>query len=57
MVEKNTQDFPILSQLARKYLAIPATSVVSEHLFSDAGSLISPLRNRLNPTLVTKMLF
>jgi hypothetical protein len=37
--------------------AIPATSVASERLFSDAGHLISPLRNRLNPALVAKMLF
>ena len=37
---KNAQKFPILSQLARKYLAIPA----SERLFSDAGNFISPLR-------------
>ncbi|PKB95700.1 hypothetical protein RhiirA5_436211 [Rhizophagus irregularis] len=28
-----------------------------ERLFLNARSLISPLRNRLNPTLVTKMLF
>jgi hypothetical protein len=26
-------------------------------LFSDAGHLISPFRNRLNPALIAKMLF
>ena len=33
MVGKNAQKFSILSQLACKYLAIPATSVASERLF------------------------
>ena len=38
---KNAQKFPILSQLARKYLAIPNYFCC---LFSDAGNFISPLR-------------
>ncbi|CAG8675270.1 10222_t:CDS:1, partial [Funneliformis caledonium] len=40
-----------------KSLAISATSVVSERLFSNTRYLISPLRNHLNPTLVIEMFF
>jgi len=42
------EEFPILSQIARDYLCIQATSVASEQAFSVAGLTISPLRNRLD---------
>ncbi|GES89303.1 zinc finger BED domain-containing protein 4-like [Rhizophagus clarus] len=49
--------FPNLSQIAHKYLGVPATSVSSERLFSHAGSIISVKRNRLDTSLVGQMLF
>jgi hypothetical protein len=44
---ENQKRFPILSRMARDYLAIPATSAPSERLFSQAGRTISEQRNRL----------
>ena len=39
--------FPILSRMARCYLAIPATSAPSERVFSKAKAVLSPQRSRL----------
>ncbi|CAB5349091.1 unnamed protein product [Rhizophagus irregularis] len=51
------ENFPILSIIAQKYLGIPATSVASERLFSDAGNHITAKRSLLDPGLVGKMVF
>ncbi|KAK3880056.1 hypothetical protein Pcinc_015443 [Petrolisthes cinctipes] len=48
---KNKQpQFPVLTSLASKYLAIPATSAPVEILFSIAGKLYRPERCNLSDT-------
>ena len=44
----NSNTFPLLSNLARKHLAIPATSAPVERLFSIVGKVFRPERCRLN---------
>ena len=55
--KENGARFPHLSVLARKYLAIPGSSVPSERLFSKAGELVSAKRSRLKPKNIDTMLF
>jgi hypothetical protein len=57
MVERKKKTFPILSDLARKYLAVSATSTASERLFSDAGNLLTNKRIRIKPKLFKKIMF
>ena len=45
--------FPYVSQLARRYLAMSATSASVERLFSVAGQVVSTKRNSLHPSTVT----
>ena len=49
--------FPILTKLARIILSLPATSVPSESLFSQAGITNTDLRNRLRPNLLEQIVF
>ncbi len=47
--------FPILSQLARKYLSIPATSAASERVFSKGGRIVTKLRSSLKEDNVSDL--
>ncbi|KAH9628536.1 hypothetical protein HF086_001143 [Spodoptera exigua] len=49
--------FPQFSEIALKYLCIPASSVPSERLFSKAGILCNDRRNRLAPKKNDQILF
>ena len=54
---RNRTVFPILSQLARIYLPIQATSAPSERIFSQAELIIREKRNRLGPEISGKLLY
>ena len=48
--------FPILSKMARDYLAIQASGVPAERGFSRSGLTITKLRNRLHPETVRSLM-
>ncbi|XP_076660811.1 E3 SUMO-protein ligase ZBED1-like [Halictus rubicundus] len=55
--KSHEQKMPIIAQLAKKYLCIPATSVASERVFSAAGNIVTPSRNCLANENVTTNTF
>ena len=55
--KKYDVNFPNLSQVARRYLAIPATTAPVERLFSVTGQVVTVKRNRLCPETVTLLVF
>lgn len=53
----HTSNYPLLSKVVRVILAVPATSVSSERLFSRAGQIISDRRSSLTPTHAEQLCF
>ena len=54
--KKMASALPILSEIARSVLAIPASSAKSERVFSKGGNIVTAKRTRLNPKKVEKIL-
>ncbi|KAG1960983.1 zinc finger BED domain-containing protein 1-like [Pimephales promelas] len=50
-------NFPRVSQLAKKYLCIPATSAPSERAFSTGGNIVTCQRATLKPDKVNQLVF
>ncbi|CAH1098703.1 unnamed protein product [Psylliodes chrysocephalus] len=53
----NTYTSDSLRELAKQYLSVVGTSVPCERLFSKAGNIITPSRNRISSEMLTKLLF
>lgn len=53
----NSAKYPLIAQLARQYLVIPATSAKSERTFSLTGQLVTPRRNCLGSERVDMLVF
>ena len=48
--------YPVISRIAQDYLAILASSAVSEHIFSVGGDIVTKKRNRLLPSTLRYLL-
>lgn len=55
--KKNESYFPRLSQVANIFLAVPASSVPSERIFSTAGETVNKKRSRLHCANVDLLIF
>jgi hypothetical protein len=53
----NSSKYPNVANIARVYLAVPATSVESERLFSKCGLVCSDRRLSLSPQHVEHLVF
>lgn len=50
-------DFPVMREIARIILAIPAAETTDERNFSDAGIILTPKRTSLSGESLSDLLF
>lgn len=55
--KSHEKKYPLIAQIAKKYLCIPATSVSSERCFSTAGNVVTPKRSCLSTENVNLLVF
>lgn len=53
----NESRYPKIAAIAKKYLAVPATSTSSERVFSTAGNIVNAKRSCLSPEHVDVLIF
>jgi hypothetical protein len=53
----NSDKYSRLSVLVRRYLAVTSTSFPSERVFSEAGLIVTKLRNRLSSSCIDQIIF
>lgn len=54
-LQTNQGTYPVLSRMAKDYLAIPAASTASERLFSSEGLIVTDRRHRLSPKTIENL--
>ncbi|KAJ8349324.1 hypothetical protein SKAU_G00244540 [Synaphobranchus kaupii] len=55
--QEHQHEYPLMSNIAKRYLCINGTSVSSERVFSTAGDIITAQRSALLPQHVDQILF
>jgi hAT family C-terminal dimerisation region len=55
--KRHESDFPALAILAKRYLAIPASSAPSERIFSKLKNTATAKRHNLSPQTLCQLLF
>ena len=55
--KSNKDNFPLMQAAAKKHLGTPSSSVFSERMFSEAGTIFDDRRSRLLPNRGEKLLF